>query len=68
MSQIPNFEWLNGNIEDTCDTETNLACSYSPHPRVGFSPNRVHANNHECNFKIKENKGILQLMHVISAN
>lgn len=41
MSQITNFEGLNGKFKDTCDTETNLACSYSPHPKVGFSPNRV---------------------------
>lgn len=34
VSQITNFEGLNGKFKDTCDTETNLACSYSPHPKL----------------------------------
>lgn len=34
ISLITNFEVLNGNFKDACDTETNLACSYSPHPKA----------------------------------
>jgi len=44
ITQVTHFEGLNGNFEDTCDIETNLACSSSPHPRAGFSPNRVQAH------------------------
>lgn len=65
IMQVTNFEGLNGNFEDTCDIEPNLACSSSPHPRAGFSPSK---QLFECNLKIKGNKGILQPMHVISAN